>query len=115
MAATARQTAKSLRDWRTSMPTTVGGRVSVGLLPGEDLTIHAFGGAGFAALVFLPLLLIASVIFAAPLAVPAAIGLGYLATSRALATRYRRFAALMNISVLLALVGWLLLYLALAD
>jgi hypothetical protein len=81
----------------------------------EDLTARALAGAGLAALVALPLLLLASVILAAPLAVPPAIGVGYLATSRALAAKHCRRAALINTSVLSALIGWLLIYLALSG
>ena len=80
------------------------------LLAGEDLTARAVASAGLAALFVLPFLLLSSVVLAAPLAVPAAIGLGYLAVSHAIAARNRRRAALINAFVLCGLVGWLFFF-----
>ncbi len=86
-----------------------------GLLAGADLTARAVASAGLAALFTLPLLLLSSVVMAVPLAVPAAIGLGYLAMSHALAAQHRRRAALINAVVLCGLVGWLLLFLLVRE
>jgi len=116
MAATASQIADSFGlDWQSSVRATASCGTAGRFLAGEDPTACALGGAGLVALIALPLLLLASVILAAPLAVPAAIGLGYLATSRALAAKRRRRAAVINASVLAALVGWLLIYLPLGG
>lgn len=76
------------------------------LREGDDLTACAIASSGFAALIGLPMLLIASVVFSAPLAVPAAISVGYLATSYALASRHPRGAAAINAVVLVGLVVW---------
>lgn len=81
------------------------------LFADDDLTSRAIASAGLAALVALPLLLLSSVVLAAPLAVPAAIGLGYLAVSRALSTHRQRRANLISSAVLCGLVGWLVLLL----
>lgn len=116
MAATASQIANSYGvDWEGALRAAQARSAVGNVLAGDDLTARALGGAGLAALLLLPLLLLASVILSVPLAVPAALGLGYLATSRALAAKHRRRAALINASVLSALVGWLLTYIALAD
>ena len=77
----------------------------------DDLVSRALAGAGVAALVTLPFLLLSSLVLNATLAVPAAIGLGYIAVSRSLAShRYRRAAAV-NAAVLLGLVTWLMFFL----
>jgi hypothetical protein len=91
------------------------GGIGGGLLAGDDLTTHAVASAGLAALFTLPLLLLSSAVLAAPLAAPAAIGLGYLAMSHALAAQHRRRAALINAVVLCGLIGWLLFFLLLGE
>ncbi len=90
------------------------GGVGAALFEG-DLTARALAAAGLAALLSLPLLLLSSIVFAAPLAVPAAIGLGYLAVSHALAAQRHRRAAFINAAVLFGLVSWLLLFLLTGD
>lgn len=77
----------------------------------ENLTARAVAAAGLAALATLPVLLLSSVVLGAPLAVPAAIGLGYLAVSHALSAERHRRAAFINAIVLVGLVGWLFLFL----
>jgi hypothetical protein len=77
-------------------------------LADEDLTSRAVASAGLAALVALPLLLLSSVLLAAPLAVPAAIGVCYLAVSHALSAHRLRRANLINSAILCGLVGWLI-------
>lgn len=74
----------------------------------EDLTSRAVASAGLAALVALPLLLLSSVLLAAPLAVPAAIAVCYLAVSHALSAQRLRRANLINSAILCGLVGWLI-------
>jgi hypothetical protein len=83
-------------------------QVGSGRVLGDDLTARAIAGAGLAALSMLPLLLLSSVLFAAPLAVPAAIGVCYLAVSRALSGQRVRRANLINSGILLGLIGWLI-------
>jgi len=78
----------------------------------DALTARAMAGAGLAAILGLPLLLLSSLALGAPLAIPAAIASGYLAISHALASNRPRRAALISGFVLAALVGWLILYLA---
>lgn len=75
-------------------------------IEGDDLTARAVAFAGLAALAGLPMLLLASMLFSAPFAVPAAIALGYLATSYALTSHHPRSAAAINMLVLTALVAW---------
>jgi hypothetical protein len=81
------------------------------VLVAEDLTSRALTSAGLASLFTLPFLLLSSVVLGAPLAVPAAIGLGYLAVAHALTGRHRRRADLITAVVLVGLVGWLLTFL----
>lgn len=78
---------------------------------GDALVARAMAGAGLAAVLGLPLLLLASLVLGAPLAVPAAIASGYLAISHALASNHPQRAAFISGLVLAALVGWLILYL----
>ena len=77
---------------------------------GEDRTARAFAGAGLGALLALPLLLLLSVAFAVPMAVPAVIGVGYLALSQALVGEHYRRADFITACVFGSLVGWVLLY-----
>lgn len=93
------------------MPVAVRGGQAAGFFSGDDLTSRALASAGIAALVTLPFLLLSSVVLAAPLAVPPAIGLGYLAVSHAMGSQRHRWAVFINSAVLLGLVGWLLLFL----
>jgi len=83
----------------------------VDLLAGDDVTSRAVASAGLAALVALPLLLLSSVLLAAPLAVPAAMCVCYLAVSHALSTQRPRRANIINSAILCGLVGWLLWFL----
>jgi len=93
------------------MPAAATDGQAAGFFAGDDLTSRALASAGIAALVTLPFLLLSSIVLATPLAVPAAIGLGYLAVSHAMGSRRHRWAALINSAVLFGLVGWLLLFL----
>jgi hypothetical protein len=68
------------------------------------LTARALAGAGFVALLTLPALLVASLIVEAPLAGPALIACGYLVIAHA--WKNSRRAAMVNATVLVALVGW---------
>ncbi len=75
------------------------------------MAAQALASAGLAAILGLPILLLASLVLGAPLAVPAAIASGYLATAHALASDRPQRAALIAGLVISALVGWLVLYL----
>ena len=86
-----------------------------GTLAAEDPTARALKGAGLASLFALPFLLLGSVVVDAPLAIPPAIGLGYLAVSHALAIEKRRRADIISAAVLGGLVVWLLLFLLLRQ
>jgi len=77
----------------------------------DDLVSRALASAGIAALVTLPFLLLTSLLINAPLAVPAAISLGYIAVSRSLASHQHRRAAIFNTAVLIGLVSWLMVFL----
>jgi hypothetical protein len=120
MASTAGQISRDLlcfdlRRFVATFAPAHGGGAGGGLFAGEDLTARALAGAGLASLFALPLLLLSSALFGAPLAVPAAIGLGYLAVSHALAARHRRRADFINAVVLCGLVGWLLIFLLVGE
>ena len=80
------------------------------LLPARIAPRAPFAGAGLAALLALPLLLLLSVAFAVPMAVPAVIGVGYLALSQALVGEHYRRADFITACVFGSLVGWVLLY-----
>lgn len=73
---------------------------------GESLGTRAIACSGLAALAVLPMLLIASMLSGVPLAVPAAIALGYLASSYALAGDHPRAAAAINGAVFAGLLAW---------
>ncbi len=73
---------------------------------GEGRDARAIAYSGLAALFALPVLLLASVLLGVPLAAPAAIALGYLASSYALASDRPRSAAAINGVVLVGLVVW---------
>ena len=73
-------------------------------------TAQALATVGAAALIGLPILMLASLLLHAPLAAPPAIALGYLATARALALHDPRQAALWTVAVLSGLIGWTLIY-----
>ena len=73
---------------------------------GDVLTARAIAYSGLVALFGLPILMLASLALAAPFATPAAIALGYLAASYALASRHPRSAAAINAVVLSGLVVW---------
>src|SRR5882724_8505272 len=110
MASTAGQISRDLfrfdfRRFVAAFAPAHGGGAVGGLFVAEDLTARALAGAGLASLFALPLLLLSSALFGAPLAVPAAIGLGYLAVSHALAPRLHRRADLISAVVLGGLVG----------
>ncbi len=83
-------------------------RVPVGANSGEDgdLTVLAVAYAGLAALLALPILLIGSMAVGVAMAPPAAIALGYLAASYALASNDERSAASISAIVLGGLVLW---------
>jgi hypothetical protein len=87
-------------------PLRAGDARSEGLAEGEDLTARAVAYTGLAALFGLPILMLASMLLDAPFAAPAAIALGYLATSYALASDHPRSAAAINAAVLVGLVVW---------
>lgn len=70
----------------------------------------AFHRAGLASLVLLPPLLVASLVTGAPLAVPAAAGLGYLLMARALDRDHDMRATWIHGAVLAALIAWLIIY-----
>ena len=72
----------------------------------HGLAARSLASVGLGALIGLPLLLLASVALGAPLAGPAAISLGYLATARALVERHMRSAMFWSVAVVLALVAW---------
>ncbi len=78
---------------------------------GDTLAARATASAGLAAVLGLPILLLASLVLDAPLAVPAAIASGYLAISHALASNRPERAAFISGVVLAGLIGWLVLYL----
>ncbi len=78
---------------------------------GDTLAARAMASAGVAAVLGLPILLLASLALDAPLAVPAAIASGYLAISHALASNRPRRAAFISGIVFSGLVGWLIFYL----
>jgi hypothetical protein len=89
-------------------------------LPGAELTrknpaelgaAGAFAGVGLGGLFGMPVLLIVSVLLDAPLAAPAAIALGFLATAHALAFGRQRRAAAWSFAVLAGLIVWTLLFL----
>jgi hypothetical protein len=80
--------------------------LGVGLSQGDEITAQAVACSGLAALLGLPILLLASVVLGAPLAAPAAIALGYLAMSYALVSDHPRSAAVINTIVLVGLVAW---------
>jgi hypothetical protein len=75
-----------------------------------NATAQAVAGAGLMALFTLPFLLLLSVVFTAPIAVPAVIGVGYLALSQALIAEHHRRAGLITACVLGGLVAWVLLF-----
>jgi hypothetical protein len=77
----------------------------------DDLLPRALGSAGMAALAALPFLLLSSFVLNASLAVPAAIGLGYIAVSHSLASHRHRRAAVYNAAVLFGLLSWLVFFL----
>ncbi len=87
----------------------------LGASAGDALAARAVACAGLAAVLGLPLLLLASLVLDAPLAVPASIASGYLAISHALASNRPHRAAFISGLVLAALVGWLILFLAEGD
>ena len=72
----------------------------------SDQTARALTSAGLAALILLPILLLASLVLQAPIAVPAAIALGYLAMAHAVAFGRPRRAAALSAAVLTGFVAW---------
>ncbi len=82
---------------------------------GDALAARAMASVGLAAILCLPVLLLASLVLAAPLAVPAAIASFYLAISHALASKRPQRAALISAIVLAALVGWVVAYLVAGE
>jgi hypothetical protein len=87
-------------------PLRAGGTLAMDMAEGENLTARAVAYSGLAALFGLPVLMLASMLLGAPLVAPAAIALGHLATSYALASEHRRSAAAINAIVLIGLVAW---------
>jgi hypothetical protein len=71
-----------------------------------DPAVYALATAGIAALIALPLLMLASLPIGVPLAVPALIACGNLAVASAIAHRRSRTAAALNASVLSGLIVW---------
>ncbi len=78
----------------------------------DELAVRSLQGAGCAALLGLPLLLLASLMFETPVAGPALIASGYLGIAFALQSERPGRAAVMSGIVVLGLVAWLLLCLA---
>ena len=92
---------------RTVMaPLRSGGPLGAMLLRDDDPNARAVACSGLGALFLLPVLMLLSLVLGAPLAVPAAIALGFLVSSYALAKRHRRGAAAVNGAVLTGLVAW---------
>jgi len=89
-------------------PHEAGGR----LLSRDDLVVRSLRGAGLAALLGLPLLLLASLMLDAPIAGPALIASGYLGIAFALQLNRPAQAAAISGIVLSGLFAWLLLCLA---
>jgi hypothetical protein len=81
----------------------------------DPAVAQSLASAGLTGLVGLPFLLIASVMLETPLAGPAAIALGYLASARALALSRPGRAAAWSAAVLAGLVAWTLLPFATGD
>jgi hypothetical protein len=73
---------------------------------GGDPTVQALACSGLVALLGLPALLIASMASGAPLAAPAAIATGFLATSHSITSENQRGATAITLVVLVALVVW---------
>jgi hypothetical protein len=96
-------------------PLRADGALGVEQPQGDELTTRAVACSGLVALFGLPILLLASVVLGAPLAAPAAIALGYLAMSYALASDHPRSAAVINTVVLVGLVVWSLAFLLIGE
>ena len=116
MASTARRPAREIlpsEAWRlvgTIVPEWRSGVISGAVADSDMLNARALASVGATALIGLPLLMLASLILHAPLAGPAAIALGYLATARALTLRDPQSASVWSFAVLAGLIGWTLLY-----
>lgn len=111
MAFTAGQTARELPaiDLRRLLRTAardLAGWGDAGRSPRDLLTARALASAGLAALMALPVLMLASLALGAPLAVPAAFAIGYLAVAHAISFGRPRQAAILSIAVLSGLTGW---------
>ena len=87
-------------------------RASVAALPQDELVMRSLRAAGYAALLGLPLLLLASLMLEAPIAGPALIASGYLGIAFALQSDRPARAAVLSGIVLFGLVAWLLICLA---
>jgi hypothetical protein len=114
MAAIARQTMRKLLplDMRRlfAAPTLFGGRGASEAAPAELLTARALASVGAAALVALPLLMLASLAASAPLAAPAIIALGYFAIADAVASRRAHREAAWSLAVFAGFIVWALLF-----
>ena len=87
-------------------------RAGVAVLPQDELVMRSLRAAGYAALLGLPLLLLASLMLDAPMAGPALIASGYLGIAFALQSDRPARAAVLSGIVLFGLVAWLLICLA---
>ena len=83
--------------------------------PCDFETAASLAQVGWAALLTLPALMVASVALQAPLAGAAVISLGYLGSGRALASRDARSAAAWNAAVLSGLLAWIIVVFSVAD
>jgi hypothetical protein len=118
MASTARQTAREFWTprYRRALAAFAGpGLPAFRAAGAAEPTARALANAGLAALLLLPLLLLASLVLDAPLAVPAAIALGYLAMAHAIEFRRPRRAAALSAAVLTGFVAWTLLVLLIGE
>jgi hypothetical protein len=85
------------------------------LSPADAAAVKALASAGLGGLVGLPFLMLASAFLETPLAGPAAIALGYLASARALAMRRPRRAMGWSLVVAAGLLAWPLVLFAMGD
>ena len=115
MVSSGRQMAWSPLDLRPVLDAAFGGppaRAGVAAPPQDELVMRSLRAAGYAALLGLPLLLLASLMLEAPMAGPALIASGYLGIAFALQSNRPAPAAVLSGIVLFGLVAWLLICLA---
>jgi hypothetical protein len=107
------------RGLRRLVAMTVGERATppsgASLSPADAAAVKALASAGLGGLVGLPFLMLASAFLQTPLAGPAAIALGYLASARALAMRRPRRAVGWSLVVAAGLLAWPLVLFAMGD